>query len=446
MNQMVAESIRARLVEKLADSLAGPIPLATTRHIRGTVYLANKATAVIGMRRAGKTTFLHQLRRERLDAGVARERLPYINFEDEQLVGLAARNLNLLLEEYYRRFPALRTTQTVTWCFDEIQVVPGWERFVRRVLDSENVEVFISGSSAALLSREIATAMRGRAWEVVIHPFSFEEYLRHHGRPVPERADFLAAAERSTLERAFLDYLATGGFPEVQSLNTADRHLLLHDYVDVAMLRDVVERHGVTNVAGLRWLVRQLLGNAASLFSVEKFYSSLKSQGFSISKDTVHNLLEYLEDCFLVRTAWMESGSERQRMVNPRKAYPVDTGLIAVFDRTGRANVGHALETAVLLELERRRMSVTYVRTPQGHEVDYLARSPSGEVHLIQVCADATDADVLGRELRALAEAGELYPNASKRLLTLTRDALPASVPNGISAQTVYEWMLMETD
>ena len=149
MNQMVAESIRTRLVEKLADSLAGPIPLATTRHIHGTVSLPNKATAVIGMRRAGKTTFLHQLRRERLDAGVARERLPYINFEDEQLVGLTARNLNFLLEEYYRRFPALRTNQTVTWCFDEIQVVPGWERFVRRVLDSENVEVFISGSSAA---------------------------------------------------------------------------------------------------------------------------------------------------------------------------------------------------------------------------------------------------------------------------------------------------------
>ncbi len=114
MNQMVAESIRTRLVEKLADSLAGPIPLATTRHTHGTVSLPNKATAVIGMRRAGKTTFLHQLRRERLDAGVARERLPYINFEDEQLVGLTARNLNFLLEEYYRRFPTLRTNQTVT--------------------------------------------------------------------------------------------------------------------------------------------------------------------------------------------------------------------------------------------------------------------------------------------------------------------------------------------
>jgi uncharacterized protein len=168
------------------------------------------------------------------------------------LFGLTARNLNSLLEEYYRRFPALRRNQTVTWCFDEIQVVPGWESFVRRILDSENVEVFVSGSSAALLSREIATAMRGRAWEVVVHPFSFEEYLRHHESAVPERADFLPAAERSQLERAFLDYLAAGGFPEVQKLTTADRHLLLHDYVDVAMLRDVVERHSVTNTAFVR--------------------------------------------------------------------------------------------------------------------------------------------------------------------------------------------------
>lgn len=446
MNQIVAESIRARLVEKLADSLTGPIPAATPRHIRGTLSLPNKATAVIGMRRAGKTTFLHELRRERLNAGIARERLPYINFEDEQLVGLTARNLNFLLEEYYRRFPALRRNETVTWCFDEIQVVPGWERFVRRVLDSENVEVFVSGSSAALLSREIATAMRGRAWEVVVHPFSFEEYLRHQGTAVPEKPDFLPAAERSTLERAFLDYLTTGGFPEVQKLSTADRHLLLHDYVDVAMLRDVVERYSVTNVAGLRWLVRQLLGNAASLFSVEKFYSSLKSQGFSISKDTVHNLLDYLEDCFLVRTAWMESRSERQRMVNPRKAYPVDTGLIPVFDRSGRTNTGHALETSVFLELERRKMGITYVRAPQGQEVDFLARSPSGEAHLIQVCADATEADVLEREVRALEQAGELYPNASKHILTSTRDALPEAVPAGICAQAAYEWMLTQTD
>ena len=107
------------------------------------------------------------------------------------------------------------------------------------------------------------------------------------------------------------------------------------------------------NVTGLRWLVRHLLGNAGSKFSVEKFHAALRSQGILIGKDTVHQLLAYLEDSYLVRLVWMESVSERQRMVNPRKAYPVDPGLIPVFDRSGRANVGHALETAVLLELER---------------------------------------------------------------------------------------------
>lgn len=208
------------------------------------------------------------------------------------------------------------------------------------------------------------------------------------------------------------------------------------------MLRDVVERHGVTNIMGLRWLVRHLLGNAASLFSVEKLYSALKSQGVSISKDTVHQLLVYLEDCFLVRTVWVEAASERQRMVNPRKAYPVDPGLIPVFDRTGRSNIGHALETAVFVELERRRADVTYVRTLEGREVDFLARNPGGDVELIQVCADTSAPDTLERELRALEEAGRRYPEAAKRILTLTRDAIPTTLPQGILAQPAYEWML----
>jgi hypothetical protein len=450
VNQSVTDSLRNRLAEKLADSLASPLPAATPRRVHGTIRLPNKATAIIGMRRAGKTTFLHQLRRERHEAGAPRVSLPYINFEDDRLAGLTARSLHLLPEEYYRQFPALRGKETVTWCFDEIQTVPGWERFVRRMLDSENVEIFVSGSSAALLSREIATAMRGRAWEVIIHPFSFEEYLRHHhlaaSEPgaVPSSSSFLTTTDRSILERAFLDYLNVGGFPEAQGLDAATRNLLLHDYVDVAMLRDVVERHQVTNVAGLRWLVRQLLGNAASLFSVEKFFAALKSQGFSISKDTVHHLLDYLEDCFLIRTVWMESASERQRMVNPRKAYPVDPGLIPAFDRVRRANLGHALETVVFLELERKRMQVTYVRTPQGREVDFLARGPGGELELIQVCADATGPEALEREIRALDEVAQVFPRATRRLLTLTRDALPPSVPDGILAQPAYEWLLEE--
>ena len=254
----------------------------------------------------------------------------------------------------------------------------------------------------------------------------------------------LAARERAHLERALLDWLDAGGFPEAQGLDASSRRQLLGDYVDVAILRDVVERHAVRNVAGLRWLVRHLLGNAGGLFSIEKFRAALRSQGLPIAKDTLHQLLGHLEDCFLVRIVWMESTSERQRMVNPRKAYPVDAGLISVFDRTGRANLGHALETAVLVELEHRRFEVTYVRTPEGYEVDFLARDAAGGMELIQVCADLSDPSTAAREFRALSAAGELFPRARKRLLTLTDDRLPADLPAGTEVQTACDWFLQD--
>ena len=448
----MAETSLPRLTRTLGDLLAAsvrtPLPAHTSRRIFGPAGLPGKATAIVGMRRAGKTTFLHQLRRERIERGAPRERLPYLSFEDERLAGLDASHLGVLVNEYHRRFPGPDgTAAAVTWCFDEIQIVPGWERFVRRLLDGERAEVFLTGSSSALLSREIATALRGRAWQVLIHPFSFEEALRHRGSPGPEGAKSGAAASltdrgRSWLERALLDWLEAGGFPEVQGLDAATRQRLLRDYVDVAMLRDVVERHEVRNVAGLRWLVRHLLGNAGSPFSVEKFHGALKSQGIAVARDTLHQLLSHLEDCFLVRVVWMESSSERQRMVNPRKAYPVDPGLIPVFDRTGRANTGHALETAVLVELERRGFEVTYLRTPEGYEVDFLARAPGGGMELVQVCADLSDPATATRELRALAAGGVLFPRARKRLLTLTRDGLPAEAPADVEVQAAWEWLL----
>ena len=432
------------LADKLADSLTDPLPEYTARTVMGSAGLPQKVLAVVGMRRVGKTTFLHQLRQQRLDGGMPREALPYVNFEDERLDDLRGNQLGFLIEEHSRRFPEISERRAVTWCFDEIQVVPGWERFVRRLLDTGGCEIVVTGSSAALLSREIATALRGRAWTVPIYPFSFAEALLHRGREIPARPDFLTSKQRARIEGAFTDWLVAGGFPEAQELNPGSRNQLLRDHVDVAMLRDVIERHKVSNVTGLRWLVRHLLGNAAAAFSVEKFYAALKSQGISISKDTVHQLLTYLEDCFLVRIVWMESASERQRMVNPRRAYPVDSGLIPVFDRGGRSNIGHALETAVLIELERRRNEVTYVRTQSGYEVDFLARDSEGNEELIQVCADATDPDTADRELRALREAGVQHPRAKKRLLTLTRDGAPAEAVDDVLVQPAYEWMLTE--
>lgn len=435
--------IAARLEEKLLDSLVRPIPSGTRRVVRNPHALPGKATAVIGMRRAGKTMFLHQLRRERAAAGVSPERLPFVNFEDEQLAGIRAQDLGSLVDAFYRRHPSLRRQQTVTICLDEIQVVTGWERFVRRLLDEELVEVFLSGSSAALLSREIATAMRGRAWEVVVHPFSFSEALDHSGQAALAAPGPLDPVRRSHLERAFLDWLTVGGFAEVQRVDIDVRHRLLRDYVDVVMMRDIVERHAVGNVLALRRLVRHLLGNPGGSFSVEKFHGALKSQGVAVGRDTIHDLLDHLEDCFLVRTVWLDADSERRRMVHPRKVYPIDAGLIPVFDATGRVQVGRALETAVLIELERRGRTVRYVRTREGHEVDFLARSGTG-AELVQVCSDAAEEGVAERELRSLVEARREYPGARAVLLVGTRNGLPERVPEGVEVRTAYEWMLGE--
>lgn len=434
--------MREALADALAASLEAPLPSSTERRVSGPVRLPNKATAIIGMRRAGKTTYLHQLRRERLASGTPRSFLPYINFEDERLAALEARHLGFLLDEFVRRVPEAGTGATVVWSFDEIQNVPGWERFVRRMLDAGGAEVVVTGSSASLLSREIGTALRGRAWTVAMYPFSYAEAQAHQGWLVPEDPSALTGRQRARIEGAFLRWLEEGGFPEAQGLDARTRAQLLRDYVDVAILRDVVERHGVSNLTGLRWLVRHLLGNAGCRFSIEKFHHAVKSQGIAVGRDTLHDYLAHLEDCFLVHTVWMESDSERQRMVNPRKAYPVDAGLIPLYDCTGRANLGHALETAVLVELLRRRCEVTYVRTGDDHEVDFLACDAEGQRHLVQVCARAADPSTAARELRALDEAAARYPDAKRTLLVLTRDDLPPETPAGVTGMTAWEWML----
>ena len=337
-------------------------------------------------------------------------RLPFVNFEDERLAGMNGDQLGLLLDRYGRAQPEAMASGGILWSFDEIQNVPGWERFVRRLLDRGDGEIIITGSSAALLSREIATALRDRGWEVPLYPFSFGAALAHAGIEAPATPGALTAKARARVEHAFLRWLEIGGFPEVQDMDTAERRQTLLDYVDVAMLRDVVERHEVTNVQALRWLVRHLLGNVGSPFSIEKFHGVPGSQGTAVGRDTLHRLLAHPEDCFLARTVWMDTTSERQRMVNPRKAYPVDAGFTPLHGRTGRSNIGHALETAVLIELQRRRCEVRYVRSPSGYEADFLARYPDGSETLIQVCADASAVETARREIRALVDAGDPYP------------------------------------
>ncbi len=434
--------MRELIQQKIVDSLTSPVPAFTRRDIR-LPSVKGKAVAVIGMRRTGKTTFLWQVLADRLKQGVAREALLYFNFEDERLAGLAAADLHLVVEEYYRLHPEWRDKRRVVFFLDEIQVVPGWESFARRLLDTEQVELFLSGSSARLLSREVATSMRGRAMEALVHPFSFREYLRHQGREPNMKSSRLAKAARSALNKGLREYLAGGGFPEAQGAALRDRFELLRGYVDTALIRDVIERHAVSHPVALRWMVRHLLGNAGGYFSVSKFLSDLKSRGVPVAKDTLHAYLSHLEDAFLIRTVFVASDSERRRMVNPRKIYPIDSGLIPVFDRSGKSNLGHALETCVLLELERRGAEIGYVRTADGFEVDFLARFPDSRQELIQVCADLDTPTTMERESRGLLAAGSEHPKATLHVISLEPE-VSKSLPKKINVKAAVDWLLAE--
>lgn len=178
---------------------------------------------------------------------------------------------------------------------------------------------------------------------------------------------------------------------------------------------------------------------------MHRFFNDQKSQGVSVSKDALHAMLGHLEDAFLVRLVPMHTSSERQRQSNPRNAYPVDPGLISAFDRSGKPNTGHALETAVLVELERRRCERAYVRTASGAEVDFLATPLTGRPMLIQVCADMSDPGTRRREFKALTEAMSEHKRLGALLLTATSTGLShaqAEAPKGVTVRPAWEWML----
>ena len=438
------DNYRSAIRQKIVDSIAAPVPVLTARDV-WLPAVTNKAIAVIGMRRAGKTSLLWRIVGERLKLGTAREALVYFSFEDERLVGMTALDLQLVIEEYYKLYPARRDREKTTFLLDEIQLIAGWETFARRILDSEAIELFVSGSSAKLLSREIASSMRGRAMEAVVTPFSFREMLRHHAALPAKPSLRLTKAERSALHQMLQRYITYGGFPELQALSGAassrERNELLKTYVDVVLLRDVVERHNVSQPQVLRWLVRQLLGNTAGSFSINKFFNDLKSRGVAVGKERLHEYLGHLEDTFLLTSICIATESERRRQVNARKIYPVDTGLMALFDAADKPNTGHALETVVLHECLRRGAQVAYVRTATGYEVDFLATHYDRSQTLIQVCTEFHDAATLDREVRALQEARLEYPKARCLLVTLEQPLREPAI-KGVEVVQAMDWLL----
>ena len=437
------------LRQKLVDGVQQPLP-PLTRRDTWIPRIPGKTLAVIGMRRTGKTSLLWQEVAQRVQGGVERASLPLVSLEDERLLAHApgVELLDQLLETLFQLQPQLRRggSGAPRGCLflDEIQRIPGWEGFVRRVMDSEAIDVVVSGSSAEMLSSEIASSLRGRAVEAVVFPFSFRESLRHIGLEPQQSSARWSSADRSQLAHQLDLYLRHGGFPEVQLADARSRRLLLSSYVDSTVLRDVIERHAVRQPLALQWLVRQLLSHGGGSFSLNRLHGALRSQGLAISREHLAELVDHLESAFLIRTLAVVGGSLRRRMTLPRKVYPIDPGLLPLYALDGRRNQGHALETVVLLELLRRGAEVGYLRTAEGFEVDFHARFPDGRRELIQVCADLSDGRTRERELRALQEAlaEPIGAGAVARVIALDRLPLAGEWPEAVLWSSALDWLL----
>jgi predicted AAA+ superfamily ATPase len=363
--------------------------------------IPKKICALVGMRRSGKTTLLYQK-----IVGLIRQKKPltrilFLNFEDDRFSGLGEKEFGELVDTFYQLFPENHTAECYLF-FDEIQYVAHWPRVLRRLLDTKNVHVTITGSSAKMLSTQIATALRGRSLATEVFPFDFNEYLSSHS---VKRPQVIGKPSRDVLLRHLRSYLLTGGFPEIQFVSSESRIRILQDYVQVVTFRDIVERYQVSNLVLIKRLIHALLCNVGRRYTVNKWFNDFRSEGIVVGKNTLYEYLEYISDAYLGFSVPLFSPSVKKQQVNPKKFYAVDTGLVTAFSLTPERELGHYFENLIYLDLRRRGATLYYYLTKTGKEVDFLAVDARGNKELIQVCWDISDRKTRERETAALAEA-----------------------------------------
>lgn len=385
-----------------------------------------KAIVFIGMRRVGKTYLMYQHMNKLLLSGIEKQKLLYINFEDDRLNDFSIHHFQMILDIYFEIYPNYIQANDLYFYFDEIQNIDGWEKFIRRLLDKEKVNLIITGSSSKLLSKEIATSLRGRCLKTEIFPLRFVEYLQYHKI---DKLHNLTNKEQSVIRHYSQKYLKYGSFPETLSLSKNLHHEVIQSYVNAAVFRDVIDRYELNNPHIVKVFLLQCLQNIAAPLSITKIYKTLKSRGESLTRSNLYKYLQYFEDAYLICTTPIFELSTRKRQVNPPKIYCIDSGIIQSYSIKPQMEHGACLENATYIHLRQLDFEhIFYYKTASGKEIDFIAQKPNGKIELYQVCIDLTDEKTKQRELTALIEAAkELQVDhgfiiTSNELKTLTID------------------------
>lgn len=361
-----------------------------------------KATICIGVRRCGKSTYMSQLMQKILMQGVQRTNILHLNFLDDRLYNLQHQSLGVINEAYYSLFPEKKNVEKVYYFFDEIQVLNMWENFVERLLRTEKCEVYITGSSAKMLSKEIATQMRGRSLSWEMFPFSLSEYLKFKS---VEYTKNLSTKGRLLVQKAFSEYFETGGFPEVINCNRDVRMKIHQEYFNVILNRDIIERHNVKNPKAVMDLSHWLVNNIACRYTINSLLGYLKSIGHKTSKISISEYLDWFEDSYFLFTVHIFDASIKRQSANDKKIYCIDHSLVTSVASGILVNSGHLLENLVFVTIRRFASEIYYYRTEHNREVDFITILPNRQHLLIQVCESIIEPKTCKREVDALNEA-----------------------------------------
>lgn len=377
-------------------------------HQLGPFLESPEIVALVGPRRAGKTTVLFQIMDQLEATGVPLRAFLHINLEEQALAGAMGPELLERLYETYRIevYPEGR----VYLLLDEVQQAAGWERWVRSRNEIEDIKIFVTGSSAKLMSPELATLLTGRHISFRVLPLDFREHLRFRGIALP---DDPRLANPMRIEHELEDFLRWGGFPEVVLAQDEYRkERLLKQYFDDMLFKDVALRHQIRDLPTLRNLAVFLLGQTGSLISAQRL-----ARIFSVSLDLARTYCGYLEEAFLISLLPFYTLKTGERLRRPQKVYAIDTGLRNVVSLTGSPDRGRLMETAVHGALDRAPHDGLFYWKDEG-EIDFVVRRGISVSSLVQVASEGMErAKVRDRELRSLEQGRAAFPEAERWLV-----------------------------
>ena len=367
---------------------------------------SKKVISVIGARRSGKTYILYETMKKLLADGIPKENILFINFEDERLQ-LKISELDLILQAWRELHPKAGLSAHYFF-FDEIQNIEGWEKFIRRIYDTETQNIFVSGSNSYFVGTDIATSLRGRTLPYEVFPFSFDEYLRFRKIPF----DYYSESNIAKITNALHDYLTQGGFPETIGLAYIRQSELLRTFYYVMLYKDLIERYKITNTPIIKYFVEKLADSVTKPFTINKIYNNLRSQGMKSDKNLLYQYIDHVENIYLAFSLQRYDYSYSARSKSAKKAYYIDNGLLNILTHSFSTNYGKLLENAVYIFLRQQpgnlyENNIFYFK--EKTECDFIVFDRNEPIHCIQVSYDVSDPETRKREIKGLTEAMDFF-------------------------------------